>query len=616
MANPVSGGSSDPEMSLTDKQLAVLKSACVISTINRDDVPVILNNQKHTAMTDLRSIWITFQLIPKNLRKYEDVVFQLFKGQVLHEAGHIKYTTELNSKWKEWEKKLYNCPLAHLIDNIIEDSRINYRMVEEYKLGIGANLADLMAVMREAWLFTARKKLQESKDEIDAAGGKPVDKEDVNVYIMYKGIYSADDGINKLIDDFYPNFPAEWRADMEEGAKIIRSARWLRQWQTQVRIAANNLFRIMTKYAPEGKEGGGQAGGGYGEEGAGSFDRMPTKGEMDDQYGRPIEGAGFDPEKWPAPYGEMEVETSPEAEKEAAGEEEGEEEEGAPAAGEGMGKAKGKGVGAGTGEDIDYPPPDEPEYKRRRDRLANIIERMKNMLKSQASPKYERVQWTRQGRMMQGPLAGSFVQARKRPVTNIYQYNIMRYEKAQTTLALLVDLSGSTNEEDMKNTLTIISEVAGSWLPDESWGIFAFGGRFQKIKTFWESYDKVKYRIGGLEDLGGTHISTPLAKIKVMFKKVRDKPGNKVIIIVSDYWFEDGDARRAKEILKAMKKESDVDAVHIVNSYAMEKALQDVLKVSKTNIVPMPNINDLPENFFKVYKKLSYSPVVSTLRRV
>jgi len=324
----------------------------------------------------------------------------------------------------------------------------------------------------------------------------------------------------------------------------------------------------------------------------------------------------MDGKAWPAPYGKKELEAPGDLVTEA---EDAQAEKDAKAQTLKAGKGKGFGAGKGTGDDIEYSRPDEAAYKRRRDRLASIIQQMRNMLKFESRPKYETIKYRPQGRMMQGLLAGAVVNAAHHPITDIYSKNTVKYEKQETTLALVVDLSGSTDFDTMVNTLTIIAEVAGMWLPDENWGIFVFSDWFMKVKTFFEQYETTKYRIGGLNDLvdphskskhrvGGTELGVPLFKIREMFKNIKRKPGNKVCIIVSDFDLFGDDPERCKVQIRRMKKEANVETICIVNTHQsyMTSAMERASKLSK-HVVPMPNVGKLAVEFFKVYKKLSYT---------
>jgi hypothetical protein len=365
----------------------------------------------------------------------------------------------------------------------------------------------------------------------------------------------------------------------------------------------------MQKYAPDGTEGSGTAGddqrggGGGGPGGMGKpVDGMPDK---DKPEGRVVRGGGMDPGMWPSPYGDMEVEAPGELVTEAEDKQADKEKKAKEPKG---GKGRGFGASKGTGEDIEYPRADEVAYKARRNKLASIIQQMRNMLKFEAKPKYESLKFRPQGRMMQGLLAGAYVQARNRPVSNIFSKSIVKYEKEETTLALVVDLSTSTDLETMLNTLTIIAEVAGQWLPDENWAIFAFGDRFQKVKTFFEQYETTKFRIGGMRDLGGTELGVPLFKIREMFKKLKQKPGNKICIIVSDFLLYGDDPARSKVQVQRMKKEANVETICIVNTreFQMEGSIKEAQKLSK-HVVRMSNVGKLAIEFFKIYKRLSYT---------
>lgn len=600
----------------TRERLEILRSICVISTTGREDVPVLFDDKIHTAQTDLSTIFITHNSVPENLRGYDDVVFIALKGQTLHEAGHIKYTVEVDQEYKNWAKRLHGSELTQLIRNLIEDSRINFRMSEPYRHGVGENLKDWHRVLGASWVWTERKEI--AKMALDAGAdwkGVPPKKEIINRFITIKGLYGRDIEVDELIKDYFPNIPQEWKDDMDKGAEILRKARTHRIWLKELFPDANNLYRIMQKYAPDGVEGGGEGRPKYGGDGGGQpIDGMPS-GE-DKPEGRIVKGGGMDAGDWPAPYGKKELEAPTDIVDGVEIEQQKKEEQQVQKT---AGKSRGFGAAKGTGEDIEYSRPDEVAYKHRRDALASIIQRMRNMLKFESKPKYETIKYRPQGRMMQGILAQAVVQARNRPVTDIYSKNTVRYEKSETTLALVVDFSGSTDFETMVNTLTIISEVAGMWLPDENWGIFAFSDWFMKIKTFFEQYETTKYRIGGLNDLvssdsnvkhrmGGTELGVPLFKVREMFKNIRNKPGNKVCIIVSDFALYGDDPQRSKIQVKRMKREANVETICIVNTreYYMEDALKKAKDLSK-HVVPMPNVGKLAEEFFKVYKKLSYT---------
>lgn len=590
----------------TRERLEILRSVCVISTIAREDVPVLFDESIHTAMTDLSSIYITHNLVPENLRGYDDVVFVILKGSTLHEAGHIKYTLGVDQDYKQWQERLHKSELTALVRNLVEDARINFRMSEPYRHGVGENLKDTLRVIGASWTHTERKKIAE---EVVKAGkdwpGVPTDKEVINRFIAIKGLYGRDAEVDSIIDDYYPKMPKEWRDDMNKGADILRKARTHRIWLKELFPDANNLYRIMQKYAPDGIEGAGQPGGGAGAPGGGGqpIDGMPGETKPE---GRIVRGGGMDSKAWPAPYGEKELEAPGDLVTEAESvqvEKDRKAEQSAKA-----GKGKAHGAGMGTGEDIEYPRPDEAAYKRRRDKLATIIQQMRNMLKFEAKPKYETVKYRSQGRLMQGLLAGAVVNARVRPVTDIYSKSTVRYEKTETSLALVVDLSVSTDFETMVNTLTIIAEVAGMWLPDENWAIFAFGSDFQKVKTFTEQYETTKFRIGGMTSLGGTELGVPLFKIREMFRNMRKKPGNKVCIIVSDFDLFGDDPQRSKVQVDRMRREAGVETICIANSHQsyMPIAIEHASKLSK-HVVPMPDVGKLAVEFFKVYKKLSYS---------
>lgn len=591
----------------TREKLEVLRSVCVISTIGREDIPVLYNGDLPTAMTDLSTIYITDKVVPSNLRGYEDVEFAVFKGVTLHEAGHVKYTLAVQPDWEKWQKQLHNSELPALIRNLVEDSRINFRMSEPFRHGVGLNLKDALSVVGAAWVNTERKQIAALATKAGKDWpGLPPKKEIINTFIAIKGLYGRDKEVDEIIKDYFPKMAQEWKDDMNKGAELLVVGKTKRIW-LDIRAIAQNLYRIMQKYAPDGTEGGGTAGEGRGGGGGPGGMGKPVDGMPDEDNkpeGRVVRGGGMDPGMWPSPYGKKEVEAPGELVTEAEDKQVKKEEEEKQLK---AGKGRGFGASKGTGEDIEYPKANEVAYKARRNKLASIIQQMRNMLKFEAKPKYETIKFRPQGRMMQGLVAGAFVQARNRPVSDIFSKSTTKYEKEETTLALVVDLSTSTDLETMLNTLTIIAEVAGQWLPDENWAIFAFGDRFQKVKTFFEQYETTKFRIGGMRDLGGTELGVPLFKIREMFKKLKQKPGNKICIIVSDFLLYGDDPARSKVQVHRLKKEANVETICIVNTreFQMEGSIKEAQKLSK-HVVRMPNVGHLAKEFFKVYKRFSF----------
>lgn len=57
-----------------------------VSIIKSSKINVVIDNTLPTAMTDFKTIYVTLNLVPKELRRYKRVVSRILDGQVAHEA--------------------------------------------------------------------------------------------------------------------------------------------------------------------------------------------------------------------------------------------------------------------------------------------------------------------------------------------------------------------------------------------------------------------------------------------------------------------------------------------------------------------------------------------------
>jgi hypothetical protein len=268
---------------------------------------------------------------------------------------------------------------------------------------------------------------------------------------------------------------------------------------------------------------------------------------------------------------------------------------------------KGKKGGGGAGRDIKPPEIDLNDFNERRIRLTKQIQEMKDMLKFKTAPRLVTQKYQRGGRMMSGILARAAVTGQRREVRNIYQLPRYQYEENDVMMALLVDMSGSTDPEVMKDSFVLLAEAASSWMPQENFSLWAFGSDFQRIKDFTEDYQHIKGRIGGMKDLGGTVISPALFKIGKMFHELRQRSGVKMILILSDYQLSDPEAI---EFLDKMANEENVIPMLIANGgydESVESARTAAIAANKWcggryPIVLMPKAIDLPRRFLETYK--------------
>lgn len=273
-----------------------------------------------------------------------------------------------------------------------------------------------------------------------------------------------------------------------------------------------------------------------------------------------------------------------------------------------LNKERGKRGGVGSGKSVKPPDVNLSDFNERRSRLSKQITEMKDMLKFKTAPKMVTQKYQQRGRMMPGILARAALAAQRSPVQDIYQRRQFQYEENDVIMALLVDMSGSTDIETMKDSFVLLSEAASSWMPQENFSLWAFGDVFQRIKDFTEDYQHIKGRIGGMACLGGTMLGPPLGMIGKLFHEMRKRGGVKMMLVLSDFAL--GDPDDAIAYLDKMANEENIIPMLIANGggdESVEGARQAARAAfqwcgGRYPIILMPRTVDLPRQFFKVYK--------------
>jgi hypothetical protein len=559
---------------------------------------------------DFLHIYLSWMNVPRNLRSYPDAVIAIWNGVALHEAGHVILTKRVESDYAAWRAVHHNNPLAMFVENILEDSRINHKLVKENMGVLGDALFEALHINSFSWLHGLELKAEKEikKQGPDWTGKLP--KETTISLMALKGLYYKHLGnkFDEFLAKYYPKATQEQLKDIDEAASIVSLARSMSAWKGFLEPAAKRLYQLMVKYSPPGKT---QPPDGPVRPGDGS---KPGRG--DEGGGVPIDKGGTPVEDLPSDYGgDLETEAPDDIKKEFESKDEAEREKERKAKEEQ--KKASRFAGKGAGEMVPYPLPDMSDYSMRRDRLARIIQQMKDKLKLEASPKFVKESYRQAGRLMSPILAKAVVSARRMPITDIYQRTTITYEKQEAIMMLIVDLSGSVDFETMKDTLLVLSEAAAGWMPDENYACFVFAANYMRLKTFNESYQHVKGRIGGLPgrsypgrlDMGGTTLLPPLLTARDMFKEIRRRPGMKSLLILSDFWLSDNhDEVRA--VLADMNEKYDAIPILIANSQGVQatrESAKSARDLGDWNIIEMPDIEMLPGEFFKVYKKLAYT---------
>jgi uncharacterized protein with von Willebrand factor type A (vWA) domain len=183
----------------------------------------------------------------------------------------------------------------------------------------------------------------------------------------------------------------------------------------------------------------------------------------------------------------------------------------------------------------------------------------------------------------------------KYPIINIYNKNVIKEKEKPIYICVIIDFSGSVNLMNALEALTVLGEACSKWLRDSEFAILTFGDRYLKIKAFYERWENVKYRVGGMKDLGGTEPVEPILKAIELMKGLTDR--KRVIVTVSDFKFEEDQINRLKEIVKNNR---DITFINICLGYGYIEVAKEISKfTAKIN-----GIKDLPKKFFEVYRQL------------
>lgn len=623
----VKRGESSP---LPFKELEGMRKDIVLYTTKDESIDLAMDIKSHTAYItgDFKHIRLTYANVPRSLRDKPNVVLYLLRGYLLHETGHVFLTKKMEKQWNEFKKRHKQTQLAANIENIIEDARVNYRMPIQF--ATGDNMKDALLLHGETWLNGIKNNCVRDKAQLEKQGKEwpgTMENGAVVSLMWLKGLYGR--GLNikidQLIKEWFPNATAEQLEDIDAGAHDIDVSKMLRVWKGGIEQAAKNLYVRCQKYAEPGRIGDGRGKGptqpGSGDDGqvsggGGGGEELDPEEEGD---GTPVPGQGqsidkssIDPKWIPTDYesGEMEgdiegplLERFDKIQKDA----DEEREKKSP----GQGGAGGHGPGAGGGDSKMIPPnqPNPNDFNMRRSRLLQEINKMRNMLKIQSKPVHEIHQYQRSGRLMTPIVSKVMGSAMRREVSNIYSRTKTRFEKQDATLFLLIDVSGSTNVEMMKDAMVLLAEAAGDWIPDENFGIYTFGDNFKKVKDIDEQYENTRYRIGGVDAEGGTNVYLALEHLEKTIKGIK-KPGTKTLLIVTDFGFYE-DANAIKQKLQEIADHNTIivgichmsGATHASQMTGIHEAAK---QFGDFALVDMLRVEDLPANFFAVYKQIAF----------
>ena len=252
-----------------------------------------------------------------------------------------------------------------------------------------------------------------------------------------------------------------------------------------------------------------------------------------------------------------------------------------------------------TGEEIPAPEPDFARYYELLDACKPEITELLNRLKKTMKPRVSREIFQKRGRIMSPIVPKIFANSFRGTIKNVFTGIDTKFEKEQVSLQFLFDFSGSVDKEQAEKITCILNEVFGHYVDDAGFSIACFGADSQKVKTFFESFDNTKARVGNIGvNACGTEISVLLEASLKMFNTIKGER-KKMLIIASD--FEVCDEERALDLLEQYAR-SGIECIFIgfcgcdkVDTFANNVKK---LKVRRTRI---QEISELPSAFLSVY---------------
>jgi len=167
--------------------------------------------------------------------------------------------------------------------------------------------------------------------------------------------------------------------------------------------------------------------------------------------------------------------------------------------------------------------------------------------------------------------------------------------------AVLVDVSGSVDEEEVIQSFIVLSEVGKAVVGDDRLLLASFSDEYFIVKDLNEHVDRVvKGRIGNCYHGGWTNICCSIEK--TAYRLSKSSAERKVMIIVSDGQHNTcelpiGDSEHIhKAILNA--KRSGIIVIHIKLGYS-----SDLPDVPHTEI---EDISQLADKFVQIYKRITW----------
>jgi len=223
-----------------------------------------------------------------------------------------------------------------------------------------------------------------------------------------------------------------------------------------------------------------------------------------------------------------------------------------------------------------------------------------NWLKTLQKVRWTTARYARRGRYMieLHPLWRTLSQGKGKPFDRRFEGHEMHIDEVKCKIALLVDMSGSMDETQARDVLTIISEVCRRWLPSEDFAIGVFGTNWSLVKAFVEPSMQARTRIGSVFGMGSTNLHEPFTIMTKMISSFRRSDYELIFIIVSDFFQTDG---REEDTRKAID-DAERMGIKVIGCGLCSTDLQRIQWFT-TRATYVQNVYQLPMLFFNVWRR-------------
>jgi hypothetical protein len=543
-----------------------------IAITKDNNLRVKYDGKNPTSAFNMETNEITLSLTPyPSFVLNNAVVFRkVLDGDLAHECGHLLLTKPNWDYFNNWATKIKRkrgfYKLAHEICNIVEDKRINHFIILRFRFDVGKRLLLANLILKDMIDNTIEEKQAKQSTGLEFTalenlGENPTQEiktgQQDGVYMVAilcnQGLYEA------KCTHLWNKLSPEAKKDCETALNVLENVKYKRL-RIEIIRSCQEIYNLVTKHLKAdyttktyvvSRRGG------------------DLKGEMSDRLKELLEE-------------EVKIEQDAEDKKKHLED-----------------LQKGSGAGEGTGLEIPAPQPDYEAYSKLLDECKPEINALLNRLKKTLKPRVSRQIFQKRGKIMSPIVPRIYANSFRGTVRNVYTNVSTKFEKEQVAIAFAFDFSGSVSKRDADRITTILNEVFGHYVDDYGFSVGCFGADTQKIKTFFESFQNTRARVGNISvSPCGTEVSVLLEAYLKMFNTIQGER-RKILVIASDFSFGDND--KAEELI-AQYARYGIECIFIgfCSCDAVESFAENVkgLRVRRTRI---NEVSELPQRFLDVY---------------